>query len=125
MAKKIICLFSPVQQAYTYIHYCLSDNGLFIEYNGDVYSCGFDGKNLYKIISRKKLKKQVTAIEPDAWYYGNADSLKFHQGSLYLSIGNIIWKLDLETKKITKMSGWSSKACLSILADSLPICPKP
>ncbi len=114
-SKKIICRFNPAKKIedleHMYIHYCLSDDGLFIEYNGDVYSCGFDGKNLYKIISRKKLKKQVTAIEPDAWYYGNADSLKFHQGSLYLSIGNIIWKLDLETKKITKMSGWSSKAC--------------
>jgi len=104
-AKKIICSFSPVKKEYISIHYCLSDDDrLFIEYNGNVYSCGFDGTNLYKIISRKKLKKQVTAIEPDAWYFGNAQALKFHQGSLYLAIGNFIWKLDLKTKKTTKIS---------------------
>ena len=56
-------------------------------------------KKTEKIISRKKLKKQVTAIEPDAWYSGNSGSLKFHQGSLYLSVGSFIWKLDLKTKK--------------------------
>jgi len=112
-AKKIICSFSPVKKEYISIHYCLSDDDrLFIEYNGNVYSCGFDGTNLYKIISRKKLKKQVTAIEPDAWYFGNAQALKFHQGSLYLAIGNFIWKLDLKTKKITKMSERNYNACL-------------
>ncbi len=109
--KKIICRFSPVKKEYTYIHYCLSDNGLFIEYNGNIYSCGFDGKKLKKIISRKKLKKQVTAIEPDAWYSGNSGSLKFHQGSLYLSVGSFIWKLDLKTKKIIKMSEEANEAC--------------
>ncbi|MCI9080181.1 MAG: hypothetical protein HFH68_14945, partial [Lachnospiraceae bacterium] len=107
-AKKIICSFSPVKKEYISIHYCLSDDDrLFIEYNGNVYSCGFDGTNLYKIISLKKLKKQVTAIDPYVWYYG----LKFHQGSLYLAIGNFIWKLDFKTKKITKMSKGYSVAC--------------
>ena len=110
-SKKIIYRSNPVKKENISIHYCLSDDRLFIEYNGNVYSCGFDGKNLHKIISRKKLKKQVTAIEPGAWYYGNADALKFHQGSLYLSIGNFIWKLDLKTKKITKMSEEVNEAC--------------
>ncbi len=110
-SKKIIYRSRPVKKENISIHYCLSDDKLFIEYNGNVYSCGFDGKNLHKIISRKKLKKQVTAIEPDAWYYGNADTLKFHLGSLYLSIGDFIWKLDLKTKKNTKMSKGFSKAC--------------
>ncbi|MFG6329978.1 MAG: DUF5050 domain-containing protein, partial [Lachnospiraceae bacterium] len=112
-SKKIICRFSPVkkEKEYIYIYYCLSDDGLFIEYNGNIYSCGFDGTNLHKIISRKKLKKQVTAIEPDAWYYGNDKTLKFHQSSLYLSIHSFIWKLDLKTKKIKKMSEKASDAC--------------
>ncbi len=109
-SKKIIYKSSPVKKDVS-ICYCLSDDGLFIEYNGNIYSCDLDGKNLHKIISRKKLKKQVTAIEPDAWYYGNADTLKFHLGSLYLSIGDFIWKLDLKTKKNTKMSKGFSKAC--------------
>ncbi len=111
-SKKIICRFKPVKKKKNiYIHYCRSDDGLFIEYNGNVYSCGFNGKNLHKIISRKKLKKQVTAIEPDAWYYGNDKTLKFHQSSLYLSINSFIWKLDLKTKKIKKMSEKASDAC--------------
>ncbi len=109
-SKKTIFRSSPVKKENISIHYCLSDDRLFIEYNGNVYSCGFDGKNLHKIISRKKLKKQVTAIESGAWYYGNADTLKFHQGSLYLSIGDFIWKLDLKTKKTTKIKG-SFRAC--------------
>ena len=111
MSKKIICRFSPVKKENISIHYCLSDDRLFIEYNGNVYSCGFDGKNLHKIISRKKLKKQVTAIEPYAWYYGNANTLKFYQDSLYLSIENFIWKLDLKTKKTTKISKRFFRAC--------------
>ncbi|MCI9080603.1 MAG: DUF5050 domain-containing protein [Lachnospiraceae bacterium] len=109
-AKKIICRLNPVKKKY--IYYCSSDDGLFIEYNGNVYSCGFDGENLHKIISRKKLKKQVTAIEPDAWNYGVLNKLKFHQDSLYISVGYFIWKLDLKTKKITKMSEKSFDACL-------------
>ena len=110
-SKKTICRFSPVKKENISIHYCLSDDGLFIEYNSNVYSCGFDGKKLHKIISRKKLKKQVTAIEPSAWWYGNARALKFHQGSLYLSVGSFIWKLDLKTKKTTKMSKEFFRAC--------------
>ncbi len=110
-SKKIIYRSSPIKKESISIHYCLSDVRLFIEYNGNVYSCGFDGKNLHKIISRKKLKKQVTAIEPGAWYYGNTDTLKFHQGSLYLSIGDFIWKLDLKTKKTTKISKRFFRAC--------------
>ncbi len=110
-SKKTICRLSPEKKENISIHYCLSDDRLFIEYNGNVYSCGFDGKNLHKIISRKKLKKQVIAIEPGAWYYENADTLKFHQGSLYLSIGGFIWKLDLKTKKTTKISKEFFRAC--------------
>ncbi len=111
--KKIIYRSSPVKKENISIHYCLSDDGLFIEYKGNIYSCGFDGKNLHKIISRKKLKKQIIAIKYDALRFGGADSLKFHQGSLYLSIGYIIWKLDLKTKKITKMSKeMTFNACL-------------
>ncbi|MCI9080604.1 MAG: hypothetical protein HFH68_17140, partial [Lachnospiraceae bacterium] len=112
-SKKIICRFKPIkkEKEYIYIHYCRSDDGLFIEYNGNVYSCGFNGTNLHKIISRKKLKKQVIAIEPDAWWYGNDKTLKFHQSSLYLSIHSFIWKLDLKTKKIKKMSKKVSDAC--------------
>ena len=113
-SKKIICRFRPVkkEKEYIYTYYCLSDDGLFIEYNGNIYSCGFDGTNLHKIISRKKLKKQVTAIEPDAWRYGKDKTLKFHQSNLYLSIYSFIWKLDLKTKKIKKMSEDASDACL-------------
>lgn len=107
-SKKIICRFSPDTG---HIHYCFSDDGLLIENNGNVYSCGFDGKNLHKIISRKKLKKRVTAIEPGAWWYGNYKVLKFHQGSLYLLVGSFIWKLNLKTKKTTKMSKKFFKAC--------------
>ena len=110
-SKKIIYRSNPVKKENISIHYCLSDDRLFIEYNGNVYSCGFDGKNLHKIISRKKLKKQVTAIEPDAWRYGNYKALKFHQGSLYLSIYFSIWKLNLKTKKLTKMSEKIHDAC--------------
>ncbi len=66
---------------------------------------------MHKIISYKKLKKQVTAIKPGVWWYGNYKALKFHQGSLYLSIGSFIWKLDLKTKKTTKMSKKFSKTC--------------
>jgi len=109
-SKKIICRFSPVKKD---IYYCCSDDGLFIEYNGNIYFCGFDGTNLHKIISRKKFKKQVTAINPDAWYYGNDKiTLILHQGSLYLSIHSLIWKLDLKTKKIKKMSKNASDVCL-------------
>ncbi|MDE6616297.1 MAG: DUF5050 domain-containing protein, partial [Lachnospiraceae bacterium] len=112
-SKKIIYRSSPVKKENISIHYCLSDDGLFIEYKGNIYSCGFDGKNLHKIISRKKLKKQIIAIKYDALRFGGADSLKFHEGSLYLSIGYIIWKLDLKTKKITKMSKeMTFNACL-------------
>ncbi len=110
--KKIICRLNPAKKEYTYIYYCLSNNGLFIEYNGNVYSCDFNGDNLHKIISRKKLKKQVTAIEPDAWDFTVPNALKFHQSSLYISIGYFIWKLDLKTKKITKMSERNYNACL-------------
>ena len=110
-SKKIIYRSRPVKKENISIHYCLSDDKLFIEYNGNVYSCGFDGKNLHKIISRKKLKKQVTAIEPDAWWRGRIDALKFHQDSLYLSIGNFIWKLDLKTKRTTKMSKPFDSVC--------------
>ena len=110
-SKKIICRFSPVKKNDMSIRYCCSDDGLFIAYKSNVYSCGFDGKNLHKIISRKKLKKQVTAIEHYAWWSGRVDALKFYQDSLYLSIGNFIWKLDLKTKRITKMSKPFESAC--------------
>ena len=110
-SKKIICKFSPVKKNDMSIRYCYSDDVLFISYKSNVYSCGVDGKNLHKIISRKKLKKQVTAIEPDAWWRGRIDALKFHQDSLYLSIGNFIWKLDLKTKRTTKMSKPFDSVC--------------
>ncbi len=50
-SKKIIYKSSPVKKDVS-ICYCLSDDGLFIEYNGNIYSCDLDGKNLHKIISR-------------------------------------------------------------------------
>ncbi len=103
-SKEIICEFDFIEDKF--MHYCLSEDGMFVEYNYNIYSCGFDGKNMHKIISRKKLKKQITAIKDDGWdrWYGGAKTLYFYKDNLYLVSYYYMWKLDLITKKITQMS---------------------
>ncbi len=99
-SKEIICEFDFIEDKF--IHYCLSEDGMFVEYNSNIYSCGFDGENIRKIISRKKLKKQMTAIENNK-FIGNIATLYFYKGNLYMVSYYRVWKLDLTTKKITKM----------------------
>ena len=99
-SKEIICEFDFIEDKF--IHYCLSEDGMFVEYNSNIYSCGFDGENMHKIISRKKLKKQMTAIKNNK-FIGNIATLYFYKGNLYMVSYYRVWKLDLTTKKITKM----------------------
>ncbi len=99
-SKEIICEFDFIKDKF--IHYCLSENGMFVEYNSNIYSCSFDGKNMHKIISRKKLKKQITDIKDDGWY-GGVKTLYFYKDNLYMVSYYYMWKLDLTTKKITQM----------------------
>ncbi len=99
-SKEIICEFDFIEDKF--IHYCLSEDGMFVEYNCNIYSCGFDGENMHKIISRKKLKKQMTAIKNNK-FIGNIATLYFYKGNLYMVSYYRVWKLDLTTKKITKM----------------------
>jgi len=99
-SKEIICEFDFIEDKF--IHYCLSEDGMFVEYNSNIYSCGFDGENIRKIISRKKLKKQMTAIENNK-FIGNIATLYFYKDNLYMVSYYCMWKLDLTTKKITKM----------------------
>lgn len=106
--KEIICEFDYNKNAC--VHYCLADNGMFVEYASDIYFCGLDGKNQHKIISHKKLKKQITAIEDKGWIRG-IYTLYFYKDSLYLVSYYYMWKLDLTTKKITKMSGLTMGGC--------------
>ena len=63
--KEVICESDYNKKGY--IHYCLADNGMFVEYASNIYFCGLDGKNQRKIISRKKLKKQIAAIKTEEW----------------------------------------------------------
>ncbi len=100
-SKEIICEFDFIEDKF--MHYCLSEDGMFVEYNSNIYSCGFDGENIHKIISRKKLKKQMTAIENNK-FIGNIDTLYFYKDNLYMVSHYYMWKLDLTTKKITQMS---------------------
>ncbi len=100
-SKEIICEFDFIEDKF--IHYCLSEDGMFVEYNSNIYSCGFDGENIRKIISRKKLKKQMTAIENNK-FIGNIATLYFYKDNLYMVSYYCMWKLDLTTKKITQMS---------------------
>ena len=100
-SKEIICEFDFIEDKF--IHYCLSEDGMFVEYNSNIYSCGFDGENIHKIISRKKLKKQMTAIENNK-FIGNIATLYFYKDNLYMVSYYCMWKLDLTTKKITQMS---------------------
>ncbi len=99
-SKEIICEFDFIEDKF--IHYCLSEDGMFVEYNSNIYSCGFDGENIRKIISRKKLKQQITAIKNNK-FIGNIATLYFYKGNLYMVSYYRVWKLDLTTKKITKM----------------------
>ncbi len=99
-SKEIICEFDFIEDKF--IHYCLSEDRMFVEYNSNIYSCGFDGENIRKIISRKKLKKQMTAIKNNK-FIGNIATLYFYKGNLYMVSYYRVWKLDLTTKKITKM----------------------
>ena len=103
-SKEIICEFDFIEDKF--IHYCLSEDGMFVEYNSNIYSCGFDGENMHKIISRKKLKKKITAIKDDGWDRWNrgVTTLYFYKDNLYLVSYYYMWKLDLTTKKITQMS---------------------
>ncbi len=103
-SKEIICEFDFIEDKF--IHYCLSEDGMFVEYNSNIYSCGFDGENMHKIISRKKLKKKITAIKDDGWDRWNrgVTTLYFYKDNLYLVSYYYMWKLDLITKKITQMS---------------------
>ena len=100
-SKEIICEFDFIEDKF--IHYCLSEDGMFVEYNSNIYSCGFDGENIRKIISRKKLKKQMTAIKNNK-FIGNIATLYFYKDNLYMVSYYCMWKLDLTTKKITQMS---------------------
>ena len=100
-SKEIICEFDFIEDKF--IHYCLSEDGMFVEYNSNIYSCGFDGENIHKIISRKKLKQQITAIKDDGWY-GGVKTLYFYKDNLYMVSYFYMWKLDLTTKKIIQMS---------------------
>ena len=100
-SKEIICEFDFIEDKF--IHYCLSEDGMFVEYNSNIYSCGFDGENIRKIISRKKLKKQMTAIKNNK-FIGNIATLYFYKDNLYMVSYYYMWKLDLITKKITQMS---------------------
>lgn len=95
-SKEIICEFDFIEDKF--IHYCLSEDGMFVEYNSNIYSCGFDGENIHKIISRKKLKQQITAIKDDGWY-GGVKTLYFYKDNLYMVSYFYMWKLDLTTKK--------------------------
>ncbi len=100
---KLVCGFDPAKKKHstTGIHFCLSDSRLFISYAGSIYSCGFEGEDLHKIISRKKLKK-LTGM-------ANVYAMCFHKGSLYLpSYAWSICRLDLETKKATETSDYYS-----------------
>ena len=105
---KVVCGFDPAKKKHrkTGIHFCLSDSRLFISYAGSIYSCGFEGEDLHKILSGKKLNKQTNIYEIYA--------MCFHNGSLYLS--SDIWsiyRLDLETKKATKISDYNTNTgCL-------------
>ncbi len=98
---KIICSFDPAKKKHgtTGIHFCLSDSRLFISYAGNIYSCGFEGEDFHKILSRKKLN-QLTGIY-------NVYTMRFHKGSLDLpSYIDSICRLDLETKKATQTSDY-------------------
>ena len=98
-SKEIICGFDFIEDKF--IHYCLSEDGIFVEYNYNIYSCGFDGENMHKIISRKKLKKRMTAIKNNRWI-SDIDTLYFYKNNLYMVSYYYMWKLDLITKKSHK-----------------------
>jgi len=99
-SKEIICEFDFIKDKF--IHYCLSEDGMFVEYNSNIYSCGFDRENIHKIISRKNLKKQMITIKNNK-FIGDIDTLYFYKDNLYMVSHYYMWKLDLITKKITQM----------------------
>ncbi|MCI9078223.1 MAG: hypothetical protein HFH68_04765 [Lachnospiraceae bacterium] len=90
------------------LHYCLADDRLYIEDFGNIYSCDFEGNNTSKIISRKKLKRQVVAIKGNGWRTGGAECLYFYKNDLYFISYFYMWKLDLSTKKVSKISKYAT-----------------
>ena len=99
-SKKIICEFDFTKGKG--IHYCLADDGLFVEYASNIYFCDFDGVNRYKIISHKNLKERITKIKKEKWI-NRVDTLYFYKNNLYFTtISSYIWKLNPTTKKLQK-----------------------
>lgn len=91
---------------------CLSDMKLYVEYEGNIYSTDFDGKNTEKIISSIRLKKLVAKmINEKAEKCPEIRAIQYYKGDLYFYAGLCIYKLDIETKTIIELADYAYNAC--------------
>lgn len=96
------------------VQICLANDMLLIEYEGDLYECNFDGEEEHKIISSKKLRKQISSMidSPLDREHNIIQGMKFYQGDLYLFLSSFnIMKLDLVTKEFVQVAQHTDEGC--------------
>ncbi len=93
-------------------HLCISDDKLFVEYAGDIYSVDFEGKDVTRIISSNKLKKRVAdLLGGDVDDLDAISSLAYYKNNLYFYSGLNILRINLKTKELEKIACSVLDAC--------------
>lgn len=112
--QKIIMELEPIRGKCVSAQICLSEDTLFVEYEGDIYRCNFGGENVKKIISGTKLKEQISSLVNYSLKNDcrNIQGIKFYQGDLYLFLSSFyIVKFDLDTKQFIQVAKNADSGC--------------
>ncbi|MCM1245649.1 MAG: hypothetical protein NC293_08425 [Roseburia sp.] len=78
--EKLIMKFDEMGDEAAGVRFCLMENGLYIEYAGDVYTSDFEGNNVSKILSGSEMKKTISdIINDDTYDSSDIMALEFYQ----------------------------------------------
>lgn len=110
--EKLIMKFDEMGDEAAGVRFCLTENGLYIEYAGDVYTSDFEGNNVSKILSGSEMKKTISdIINDDTYDSSDIMALEFYQDNLYLCLRSDVLRVDIKTKKIVKVAEDVEELC--------------
>lgn len=109
--EKIIYEFAPSKKEGIGVHFCLGENNIFFEYEGNIFSSDYDGSKAVKIISNSKLKEMISRDTANIEDSCEISAIYFYNQNIYFFSRMKIYEYNLDTKKITLLGESSGSAC--------------
>lgn len=112
--QKVILELETIRGKRVSAQICLAEDTLFVEYEGDIYRCNFEGDDVQKIISGTKLKEQISSLVNYSLKNDcrNIQGIKYYQENLYLFLSSFyIIKFDLDTKEFVQVAKDTDTGC--------------